>query len=198
MRKPGFIIAALMVAILVAPSTVPAKNYKIDAEHTSVRFRVRHLFTKTDGQFKTFEGKIVYDVATPAELKVTGSIDVGSIDTNVKERDNHLRSKDFFDVANHPKITFESTSVSDIDAKANTGKLHGKLTLRGVTKDIVLDVAFTGEGSDPWGNHKAGFTAATKIDRKEFGLTWNETLETGGVLVGDEIEIQIDAEAYVE
>jgi polyisoprenoid-binding protein YceI len=137
-------------------------------------------------------------VATPTEVKVTGSIDVESIDTNVKERDNHLRGKDFFDVANHPKITFESTSVSDIDTKANTGKLHGKLTLRGVTKDIVLDVAFTGEGPDPWGNHKAGFTASTKIDRKDFGLTWNEALETGGVLVGDEIEIQIDAEAYVQ
>ena len=197
MRKRGLLVA-LMAAALIAPSAALAKDYKIDAEHTAIKFRVRHLFTKVDGQFKTFEGKIQFDLADPAKTKVTGSIDVTSIDTNVKERDNHLRGKDFFYVEKHPKITFESTLVSDVDMKAKTGKLHGKLTMRGVTKDVVLDVAFTGEGSDPWGNNKAGFTATMKLNRKDYGLTWNETLETGGVLVGEEIEIQIDAEAYVQ
>lgn len=196
MRKRGLLVA-LIAAIVIVPSAAVAKGYKIDAEHTTVRFRVRHLFTKVEGQFKIFEGRIVFDLADAANAKVTGSIDVGSIDTNVKERDNHLRGKDFFYVEKYPKITFESTSASDVDAKAQTGKLHGKLSMRGVTKDVVLDVAFTGEGSDPWGNKKAGFTATLKINRKDFGLNWNEALETGGVLVGDEVEIQIDAEASV-
>jgi polyisoprenoid-binding protein YceI len=129
---------------------------------------------------------------------VTGSIDVASIDTNSDKRDEHLRGADFFDVERYPKITFESTGVKDVDAAAKTGKLEGKLTIHGVTKDVVLDVAFTGAGQDPWGNKKAGFTAETKINRKDFGLNWNQTLETGGVLVGDEIAIRIDVEANVQ
>ncbi len=196
MRKP-VILVALVTAVLMAPMSVQAKDYTVEREHTSVKFRVRHLFTKVEGQFKMFEGKIQFDVNKPADTKVSGSIDVSTIDTNVAERDKHLRSKDFFDVEVYPTITFESTSVSSVDSKANTAKLNGKLTMRGVTKDIVLDVAFHGEGADPWGNKKAGFTASTKINRKDYGLNWNEALETGGVLVGDEIEIQIDAEANV-
>src|SRR5262249_25017864 len=107
------------------------------------------------------------------------------------------RSKDFFDVDKFPKITFVSTGVSDVDAAKKSGKLHGKLNIHGVEKDVGLDVAYLGEGSDPWGNKKAGFSATTTINRKDFGLNWNETLETGGVLVGDDVQIEISAEGEV-
>lgn len=196
MRIRNLLVVLVMIG-LIAPAAALAGEYKIDAEHTSVSFRVRHLFTKVEGRFTKFEGKIVFDSDDPSTVKVAGEIDVATIDTNLSNRDDHLRSKDFFYAEKHPKITFESTSVSDVDKKAMTGKLHGRLSIRGVTKDVVLDVAFTGQGSDPWGNKKAGFTASTTINRKDFGLNWNETLETGGVLVGEEVEIQIDAEAYV-
>jgi polyisoprenoid-binding protein YceI len=197
MRKRDFLVGALLLAI-VLPSAAWAKDYAIDASHTTVRFRVRHLFTTVEGRFGKFEGNVQFDSADLKSAKVTGTIDVATIDTNHEKRDEHLRAKDFFFVEEYPQIKFESTSVSDVDVAAKTGKLHGKLTMRGVTKDVVLDVAFTGEGTDPWGNSKAGFTASTKINRKDFGLNWNEALETGGVLVGEEVEIRIDAEANVQ
>jgi polyisoprenoid-binding protein YceI len=187
----------LAATLALAPGPSPAGTYKVDAEHTSVTFRVRHLLTYVEGRFGTFEGSLDFDPADPSTAKVRGSIDVASIDTNVKERDEHLRSADFFSAAEHPKITFESTKVSDVDADATRGKIHGNLTIRGVTKAVVLDAAYVGQATDPWGNAKAGFSATTKINRKDFGLGWNKTLETGGVLVGDEIEIRIDAETYV-
>jgi polyisoprenoid-binding protein YceI len=180
---------------LVASATVAtAATYEVDPNHTSVGFEVRHLFTYVDGHFDKFDGTIRFDPDDPSKAMVKGSIAVTSIDTNVEKRDNHLRSKDFFWVEEHPTITFESTKVSDVDATKKTGKLHGDLTVRGVTKPVVLDVSFLGAGKDPWGNEKAGFQGTTTINRKDFGLTWNETLEAGGVLVGEEVKITIKAE----
>lgn len=189
---------SLLVALSIGvPAAALAETFVVDDDHTSVTFRVRHLFTKVSGRFDKFDGKVTFDPAKPAEAKVEGTIDASSINTNVENRDKHLRSADFFNVEKHPTITFASTKVTDLDAKAMTGKLHGNLTIRGVEKPVVLDVQFLGRGKDPWGNEKAGFSATTKINRKDFGLNWNETVETGGLLVGDEVEIEIAAEGNV-
>ena len=132
--------------------------------------------------------------------EVTGTLTVaaGSIDTKIKKRDDHLRSADFFDVEKFPKIAFQSAGVSDLDASGHKGKMHGALTMHGVTKPVVLDVAFLGKGKDPGGKERAGFHATTTVDRKEFGLTWNKTVESGGLLVGDDVTIEIDVEAIQE
>jgi len=190
--------STLAAATLWLPGAAAARSYTVDLAHTGVTFQVRHLFTYVDGRFKTFDGTIEFDPAHPEQTKITGKIDVGSIDTNVAKRDDHLRSVDFFNVAEHPTITFESTKVTDIDRKANTAKVHGNLTIRGVTKPVVLDAGFLGEATDPWGNKKAGFSAETQINRKDFGLNWNQTLEAGGVLVGDEVKIRVNVEADVK
>ena len=197
MRKRIARSLGLALLGLLLPALSEAGTYKIDPQHTSVTFSVRHLFTKVSGRFDKFGGTINFDPKNPSAAKAEGSIDVTSINTNVEKRDTHLKSKDFFDVEKFPKITFVSTGVSDVNAESKTGKLHGKLKIHGVEKDVVLDVAFLGEGSDPWGNKKAGFSATTTINRKDFGLNWNETLETGGVLVGDEVQIEISAEGNV-
>lgn len=186
---------ALVVSMLGAASAAGAAEYKIDADHTTIGFRVRHLFTAVDGRFDKYDGTIRFDPAKPEEASVEGTIDAASVNTNVAERDKHLRSADFFDVANHPKITFKSTKVLEVAPDKSRGKMAGLLGIRGVEKEVVLDVAFHGQGKDPWGNFKAGFSATTRIQRKDFGLKWNDTLETGGLLVGDDVEIRLEVEA---
>jgi polyisoprenoid-binding protein YceI len=188
--------SAALVMVLVAPAVTNAEQWTLDAAHTTVSFRVRHLFTSVEGRFGKFDGKIAFDPADPSTASVSGEVDAASIDTNNEKRDKHLRSDDFFDVEKYPKITFESTKVSDVSADKKSGKLHGKLTIHGVEKPVVLDSKFLGAGKDPYGNRKAGFSGTVTIDRKDYGLNWNNTLEAGGVLVGDEVEIRIDAAAY--
>jgi polyisoprenoid-binding protein YceI len=188
----------LLLAATALPRLASATSYVVDPQHTSVTFLVRHLFTNVEGRFRAFDGQIVFDPAAPEKTMVKGSIDVTSIDTNVTKRDEHLRSPDFFDVAKFPKIEFTSTGVSGVDKTKNTAKLAGNLTIHGVTKPVVLDAQFLGAATDPWGNKKAGFSASTVIDRKAFGLGWNKTLEAGGVLVGDEVTIRINAEGNVQ
>jgi polyisoprenoid-binding protein YceI len=192
-----FVVAASVVCLLAVSARAEAADYKIDPEHTTVAFRVRHLFTSVEGRFDKFEGKISFDAADPSKAMVDGAIEAATVNTNVAERDKHLRSADFFDVEKHPKITFRATKVVEVGAGKTSGKMAGKLGIRGIEKDVVLDVAFLGQGKDSYGNLKAGFSATTHINRKDFGLTWNDTLETGGVLVGDDVEIRIDAAAYV-
>ena len=198
MRSRTFFLAVLAAMVTSLPTISLAEDYTVDGSHTTVLFHVRHLCTKVTARFDRIEGTISFDPAKPDATKVSGSIDATSIDTNNEKRDTHLRSKDFFDVLKFPKITFVSTKISDFDATQKSGKLHGNLTIRGVEKPVVLDIEFLGEGTDPWGNAKAGFSAKTTIDRKDFGLTWNETLEAGGFLVGDEVEIEIAIEGNVE
>lgn len=197
MRAMRWLTAAVLAAGIL-PAAAGAASYKVDPAHTSVTFLVRHLFTNVEGRFKTFDGTIVFDPAAPEKTVVKGTIDVASIDTNVAKRDEHLRSPDFFDVAKFPKIEFVSTGVTDVDKAKNTGKLHGNLTMHGVTKPVVLDAQFLGAATDPWGNKKAGFSATTTIDRKEFGLDWNKALETGGLLVGDEVTVRLNVEGDVQ
>src|SRR5688572_15146010 len=158
-------------------------TWKIDSTHTNASFAVRHMMVSTvRGRLGTASGTLEFDSANPTASHVEVDISAASIDTGVVDRDNHLRSADFLDVENHPTIFFRSTKV-EVTGK-DEGKIHGDLTIRGVTKPVVLETTFLGESKSPWGNQVAGFEAKTKINREEFGLTWNAALETGGVVVG--------------
>ena len=185
----------VILGIFLSPALSWAAVYKVDPDHTTVSFKVRHLFSKVQGQFNKFEGTIDYEAGKPETWKTSGTIDATSINTNVAERDKHLKSADFFDVEKYPTILFKSTKVTG--ATETNAKLEGMLMIHGVEKPVVLDLEIRGVGKDPWGNTRGGFTAATKINRKDFGLNWNETLETGGVLVGDEIEITLEIEGIL-
>lgn len=170
-----------------------AGHYDIDPTHSAVDFVVRHLVAaKVRGGFKAFTGSIVIgDTADQSSVNV--EIDVSSIDTGVDDRDAHLRSADFFDVENHPTATFTSTSVSP---KSDSDYVvTGDLTIAGVTRSVDLDLEYAGAVTDPWGNTRIVFSATTEINREEFGLTWNQALETGGVMVSKNAKIEIDVEA---
>lgn len=187
--------AALLLIAGLAPGVAHAQSVKlaIDAQHSTVGFRVRHLFTKVSGQFRRFEGTIDFDAKNLTASKVAVTINAASVDTNVEARDKDLRSKRFFDVDTYPILTFTSTAITD--AAGGAGKIKGQLTMHGVTRDVVLDAQYLGSAKDPWGNQRFGFHAETKVNRKDFGMAWNEAIEAGGVLVGDEVEISLDVEA---
>ena len=186
----------LALAIVLTPMVASAATLKIDHDHSAVSFRVRHLFTKVTGNFRKFDGTVDFDPKNIAASKVSATIDAASIDTNVKGRDDDLRSKRFFDVEKFPTLTFKSTSVKDVSG--NTMKVVGLLTMHGVEKEVTLAAEHLGTGKDPWGNVRSSFHAETKVNRKDFGMTWNEAIEAGGVLVGDEIDIMLDIEALPE
>ena len=185
--------AVLAAAVALAPSAFAADTYQFDKAHTTVGFQVRHIFTMLGGKFQEFTGTINVDRAKPEASTVEFTINAGSISTDEPKRDAHLKSPDFFDVAKYPTITFKSTSV-----KPN-GKdrwlVAGDLTMRGVTKQVTLPVTFVGEGKDPWGNEKMGFETQTTLNRQDYGISWNKTLDQGGVLVGDEVKVQVSVEA---
>lgn len=193
MRFKSMLFAVLGLALAITP--VHAAAYKVDADHSSVSFKIKHLFSNVQGNFKKFEGTIDYEPGKPETWKAEGKIDAASINTHHEKRDEHLRSADFFDTAQFPDITFQTTKVTD--ASGNTAKLEGLLTMHGVEKPIVLDVTIHGVGKDPWGNVRAGFTAVTKINRKDFGINWNQALDTGGLLLGEETEITLEIEAIL-
>ncbi len=194
MRHPASVVAVWGM-LLVAPQA-SATTYAIDQAHTTVSFRIRHLFSYVQGTFNEFEGTFEYVPGQPGQWKAQAVIQAASIDTRVEKRDAHLRSKDFFDVERSPTITFTSTGVTD--ATETTAKLQGLLAIHGVEQPVTLDLAIHGEGKDPWGNVRSGFTATTTIDRKAFGLTWNEALETGQLLVGEEVEITLEVEGIAK
>lgn len=181
-----------LAALALAPSVALAAPtaWSVDPSHSQVGFGVRHLVVSTvRGEFKSYEGKLSLDEADPTRSKVEATIDVASVDTRVADRDAHLRSPDFFDAANHPKMTFRSTEVAR--AGADRLKVTGDLTLRGVTKPVVLDVTTTPEVKGMYGETRRGFTATTKLSRKAFGLSWNSLVEAGPV-VGDEVTVTLD------
>src|SRR5262245_20188291 len=168
-------------------------TWKIDPAHSLIEFAVRHLMiTTVKGRFGGVEGAVRLDEADPSFADVDVRIDVASIDTRDAQRDTHLRSADFFEVETYPHITF--TSKRPIARRGREFTLAGDLTLHGVTKEVTLDVTEEGRGKDPWGGERLGFSATTTIKRSDFGLTWNQALETGGVLVGDDIRISLDLE----
>ncbi len=189
----GSCIFALVLGFAAAAD---AANWKVDRAHTTMGFGVSHLFTSVQGRFDRFDGTIEFDPEKPEAAVVRATIDAASINTNNAKRDKHLRSDDFFDVEKHPTLSFESTG-GVTEMKENRGKLAGNLTIHGVTKPVVFDVTFRGQGKDPWGNVRAGFAANLSINRKDYGLNWNEVLETGGLLVGEVVEIRIDAEGIL-
>jgi polyisoprenoid-binding protein YceI len=183
----------MAAALALASPALAAETYQFDKAHTTVGFQVRHIFTMVGGRFTDFTGTIQVDRAKPESSSVEFTIQAKSIDTNEPRRDEHLRSADFFDVANHPTISFRSTAVR-ANGK-NAWLVVGDLTLRGVTRSVTLPVSLLGEGKDPWGNEKMGFETSTALSRTDYGLTWNKELEAGGVLLGDEVKIQISIEA---
>jgi len=156
------------------------------------------MFTTVRGQFADFEGAVEFDSSDPAASSVNVVIRAASIDTGVSDRDDHLRSGDFFDVEKYPEISFRSKGVSGAIQEGGDFEVVGDLTIRGVTREVVLAATFDGTGTDPWGGSRAGFTATTEIDRRDFDLTWNQALETGGVLVGHDVGISLQVQAVME
>ncbi len=176
-------------------TTAPAATtYNIDPAHTNAHFKVRHMMiSNVRGEFGKVAGSVRFDSEHPEASEITAEIDVSSINTREPQRDEHLKSGDFLDAANYPTMRFQSKKVEP--ARSGSYKVTGDLTIRGVSREVVLTVEGpTAENKDPWGYTRSGAEATTKISRKDFGLTWNQVLETGGVLVGDEVEIGIDVE----
>jgi polyisoprenoid-binding protein YceI len=167
--------------------------WDIDVGHSAIHFWVRHMvISKVHGRFARWSGAIQLDPHDLTRSSVEVAIDTASIDTQVADRDAHLRSAEFLDAARYPQLTFRSKRIE----KAGPGyRVVGDLTLRGVVREVALDVEFAGTGKDPWGNERAGFSAKTSLDRRDFGLVWNAALETGGVLVGEKVEIALELEA---
>lgn len=176
-----------------APTTGARTQWKLDATHTSVEFSAKHLMiTTVKGRIADVEGTIEIDEKNPKNSSVDAVLKAASIDSRTTQRDDHLRSGDFLNVEKFPEIRFRSTKI---EGGREEFKLTGDLTIRDVTKPITLDVTFEGETKDPWGGERAGFSAKGKFDRRDFGLTWNQVLEAGGVAVGNEIKINVEVEA---
>ncbi|HXG58636.1 MAG TPA: YceI family protein [Thermoanaerobaculia bacterium] len=171
--------------------------WQIDPAHTTVEFAVKHMmFTTVRGRFKDVKGTIEVDEKNPERSQVSVDIAAASIDTGVADRDAHLRSADFLDAGTHPNLTFRSKRViGAIGREGAKFQVVGDLTIRGTTKEVTLDCEFEGTGTDPWGGTRAGVRATTKIDRRDWGLQWNQALETGGILVGNEVTIDLEVQA---
>lgn len=170
-----------------------ASTYDLDPAHSGASFKVRHMMiSNVHGKFTGLKGSVDYEPGKPAATTIEATISAATVDTGEPKRDEHLKSPDFFDVAKYPSLAFKSKSVTKTgDNKYNVA---GDLTMHGVTKPVVLDVETTPEVKDPWGNSRFGASATTKVNRSDFGLTWNKALETGGVMVGDDIEITLELE----
>ena len=194
--NPRKCFSYLFLLLFSVSTAIAADTYEIDPAHSSVGFSIRHLvISNVKGQFNKFSGSLTHDAsAAPPVTAVSAVIDAASIDTAIAKRDEHLRSADFFDTAKHPEIKFEAKKFSK-DGDKNIA--HGSLTIHGVTKEIELPFVINGPIKDMGGKDRIGIEATTKINRKDYGLTWSKTLESGGVVVGDEVTIEIQAE-YVK
>jgi len=172
-------------------------TWNIDVSHTNLGFTIRHMMvSKVRGNFTDFEGKIEGDPEDLATSKVSFKVDMNSINTNSEDRDNHLRSPDFFETEKYPAMTFNSTKI--VKTSEDEFDLIGDLTIKDVTKEVTFKTEYEGKATNPWGQPVVGFTVEGEVDRKEFGLTWNQALETGGFMVGDKIKIVIELEANPE
>jgi len=190
------ILAAAALSVSGAsPSFAEPVEYQIDPAHTQVIFKVRHLgISNVTGRFDVFEGSYTFDPDNAASSSVEATISAASVDTNEADRDKHLRSDDFLNVEKHPNITFKSKSVTKDPGDSDDYTIVGDLTINGVTKEVELDAEYGGHTTDPWGNERTAFEAETKINRKDFGLTWNKALDAGGFVVGDEVKITLEVE----
>ena len=193
MKRFKFLV--FWLAGLVYSSTAFAATYQIDKDHSSVSFKVKHLFSNTQGHFKEFDGVIDYDADKPESLSAAGTVQVASIDTGVEQRDKHLKSADFFNAEQFPAIVFKTSKVTD--AAKDGARVEGTLLMHGVEKPVMLDVEIHGVGNDPWGNTRLGLTATTKINRQDFGIQWNQKLDSGGLLLGDEVAVTLEMEGIL-
>lgn len=190
MQRIMIVTLALLVGLAGVVSA--ADTWAIDKAHSEVNFRIKHLMSKVTGRFTDFDGTITTDFANLGASGVTFTIQAASIDTANADRDKHLRSADFFDVEKFPTITFTSSKITKTGD--NSFAVTGTFTMHGVAKEITLPVTFLGAGQDPWGNTKAGFEITTTLSRADYGIVWNKALETGGFLLGDEVEVTINLE----
>jgi polyisoprenoid-binding protein YceI len=180
----------MATAVLTA---APARTYQIDVAHSEVGFTVRHLLSRVRGRFTDFSGAIGFDPSAPEHSSVSFAVKAASIDTANADRDAHLRSNDFFGTETFPELRFTSTSVTP--RGAGRFDVTGQLTIRDVTRTVVLPVTYLGSATDPWGKQKLAFDTAITINRKDYGLVWNAVLETGGFVVGDEVQISVSIQA---
>ncbi len=190
--KNRFLAVAALALTLALPARASTATYTADTVHSDVSFSIRHFVTKVRGEFTDFAVQVVRNDADPTKSRVEFRVQVASIDTGNEKRDDHLRSPDFFDATTHPEIVFESKRVAKVSETEY--QVTGNLTIRGITKVITLPVSFGGEIMDPWGNTKAGFSTSIRIDRQEFGIRWNKALDAGGLMLGDEVDVNIELE----
>lgn len=190
-RSPALVLTTLLAVAAAAPAQ-SAETWVVDTNHSEAGFRIRHFVSHVSGRFNDFTGEIAVDHENPANSKVTFTIQAASIDTGNERRDDHLRSADFFDVEQHPEITFVSSKVEPTGGDSYA--VTGTLTMHGVSREITLPVDFLGSVTDNRGATKAGFETEVELDRKEYGITWNRTLDQGGVMLGDEVRVRIALE----
>ena len=187
------IMTALLLFTLVAAGPLAAAEYEIDVAHSTIGFQVRHMaISKTNGNFEDYTGTFSFEPGKPETWSCEAVIQAASINTNNQKRDDHLRSDEFFDVAKFTTLTFKSTGVKM--ENESEGILMGDLTIHGVTKSVEMELEILGTVTDPWGNERAGFSASVKINRKDYGLTYNSVMEAGGLVVGDEVKIFLEIE----
>ncbi len=192
MKKTAF--WSLIFLVCLSTNTWAA-DFQLDKDHTFVTFKIHHLFSWTQGQFDDFAGDFSYEPGKPETWKASAKIQIASINTRNAQRDNHLKSVDFFDAEKFPVMEFKSTGVRE--ANETSAKLDGLLTIRGVEKPVTLDLTINGMGQDAWGKTRAAFTATTKISRKDFGIVWNKVTEAGNLMVGDEVLITLEVEGLL-
>ncbi|MHB1224571.1 MAG: YceI family protein [Gemmatimonadaceae bacterium] len=178
-------------------ATQPTTTWNIDPAHSAIEFAAKHMMiTTVKGRLAEMRGALQVDEANPERSSVEVEFDTASVDTRAAQRDDHLRSADFLDVERFPIMAFRSTRIEGARMEPGTSfRVVGDLTIRDVTREVTLDAVFEGSGRDPWGGDRVSFAAETKIDRRDFGLTWNTTLETGGILVSNDIRIQLEVQA---
>ena len=192
MMNRRFASAALVSTLLATPA-LAVDTYTFDKAHTEASFQVRHMLTKVRGRFADFTGTIKVDPAKPEASSVEFTIKAASISTGEEKRDQHLKSPDFFDVEKFPELTFKSTAIKS--TSKDVYDVTGTLTIHGVSRQVTLPVTFLGFVKTPWGDERAGFETGLKLNRTDYGLTWNKALEAGGLLVGDEVEVSVNIEA---
>jgi len=181
----------LILFSFIAIGQVQADTYKIDASHSSVAFKIRHLVGNVKGSFSDFSGEVIYNKDDISKSSVKASIASKSIDTNNEKRDSHLKNEDFFNVEKFPKITFVSKRIEG-------NKIIGDLSMHGITKEVVLDAEVSGVMKDPWGKTRAGFSATAIINRNDFGVSYNKLMEAGGLMLGENVSIELEIEAVLQ
>lgn len=187
MHRKNLIIAFVALLLLPLAASAQPATWVVDPVHSNVGFKVRHFFTPVSGQFEEFSGTIVYDADNPSSSSVEMVVQAASIDTDNERRDGHLRSPDFFDVANHPTLSFKSKKVAAVGGNL---AVTGDLSIRGVTKEVTIPVQILGVMGD-----KAGFASEFTVDRQDYGVSWNRTLDQGGTILGDEVTVELTFEA---